>query len=458
MELEGVSEKLDSTRQSEWENITSDHVFTFYQKYNDVGPGVIPVNVSSVNTTIRKQSFYNGVLEIEYNQTIVLGRYRPAEDEDLIFVTPFEENSQDYVISLMTAWDLNYVLVVQSVMVGQETLAPTSMPSSPASLRPTKESEIGTGALTGISVSIVLGACLVVGFLFWSKKSKRDRQAADRRDRLNNFLHEGAQTSSEEERHDLNNNGPRLHSPIRPRNVFGGTSTLSFPGTVQTASMRTDEITNRTSDSRQFDSINTNGEHLTSIPANNSSHHHRHQQNRNHSNRGNIPAIPMLRPNFFSRNHARTESEITDSDGGGPGSDGSSDYGFIVEPPVLASITDNSFRCVLTQILSLPCFPQNISHLRVVRLSAFPSRAPHPQGHFHHSTYPMKRNMVVMPFVHQVHKCWGWRATVAHRRKYFYQEKLHFASKLFETIFLYMIWFAIAVCKTLPCRFKNWNE
>jgi hypothetical protein len=288
MALQGLPAGLTATQQEEWQNMTSDHIFLFYKKFNEIEPGVIPVNVSSVETTFKQQSFQlsDGRLKIEYEQTIVLGRYRTVEDEKELFVIPFTENTQDYIIEMLKAWDLDDLIVLKSVIVGEEETAPT----------PSQSDGISAGALTAISISIVLGACVVVAFLFWDKRAKNVRRSQEQGSIL-----EGALSS-----HDWGHI-EQLITPSRPYS--------SQPGSPS-------------------DTLGDFTSMVVPLSLVGSSSH------RQRSSRGTLPTLSM------GRDRDESELTFTDSDGGLPSESGSD--GYVIEPPTLPSTadTDGHFRYV----------------------------------------------------------------------------------------------------------------
>jgi hypothetical protein len=299
MTLQGMPAEFTATQQEEWENITSNHVFLFYKKFNEIEPGVIPVNVSSVETTFKQQSFQlsTGRLEIEYEQTIVFGRYRPIEDEEELFIAPFTENTQDYIIELLKAWDLDDLIVLKSVLIGEEESAPPPTQSQSAG--------ISAGALTAISISIVLGACVVVAFLFWDKRSKNGRRSQEVGSQQ---LLEGAQSSQDW------GHVEQVSTPPRPYSSRPGTSSNTVPTTADASSM------------------------VVPLSLVGSS------SNRQRNSRGTLPTLSM-RPNVFvGRDRDESELTFTDSDGGPPSEVGSDTY--VMEPPTLPHVadTDGHFR------------------------------------------------------------------------------------------------------------------
>jgi hypothetical protein len=295
MALQGLPAGLTATQQEEWQNITSDHIFLFYKKFNEIEPGVIPVNVSSVETTFKQQSFQlsDGRLEIEYEQTIVLGRYRPVEDEKELFVAPFTENTQDYIIELLKAWDLDDLIVLKSVMVGEEETEPPPIPEIPS-----QSDGISAGALTAISISIVFGACVVVAFLFWDKRAKNVRRSQEQgSQRL-----EGAQSSHDWEHVE------QLSTPPRPYSSQPGTPNNTLPTTGDFSTM------------------------IVPLSLVGSNFH------RQRNSRGTLSTLSMRPSVFAGRDRDESELTCTDSDGGPPSESGSD--GYVIEPPTLPSTSD----------------------------------------------------------------------------------------------------------------------
>jgi hypothetical protein len=315
MMIEGIPRTLDMTQLELWQNITSDHVFDYYQKYNDFEAGIIPVNVSSVNTTFKQQLLRqnDGILEIEYEQTIVLGRYRPIENEDMLFVVPFVDNTQDYVIDLLTLLDLESIITLKSVIVGKSLTASQE-----------QQDGISSVALTGISISIVLTACFIVIFLFWKRERKNTARNAKREE--NSDVHEGAQPEED----GWTNTGRVPFPPTPPRPGYSSAPITPNSNYQGNGTLRTDPNFSARSDDYSHEPHSTNRRHVS--------------QHSTGSRFGNVPTISM-RPTFFGKSQGqqfRTESEITKSEGRPPSD--ISDSGFILEPPTLPSVDDNLGR------------------------------------------------------------------------------------------------------------------
>eukprot|EP00526_Cylindrotheca_closterium_P018273 CAMPEP_0113603926 /NCGR_PEP_ID=MMETSP0017_2-20120614/1529_1 /TAXON_ID=2856 /ORGANISM="Cylindrotheca closterium" /LENGTH=364 /DNA_ID=CAMNT_0000512331 /DNA_START=681 /DNA_END=1776 /DNA_ORIENTATION=+ /assembly_acc=CAM_ASM_000147 len=302
-------------------NITSDHVLQFYQKFNEIDRGVIPVNVTNVTTVFQRQIFQpeDGRLEIEYEQTLVLGKFRETEDDKVLFVAPFVENTQDYVIDLLTTWDLDNLIALRSVIVGKEerTEAPT----------PADDSGISSGALAALAVSIVLGACAVVAFLFWDKKEKWGFRRQNEPSQPTTPIREGVQDSQ-----DWTNGDPEgVHDPQGWRNG-GRDGTVGSQGWTS-APFRTppryDSSTMPTASILTADGGST----IDPSSLTTGSHHGRLQS------RNNIAPISM-RPGVFGRVRDESEITVTDSEGGHASDTGSD--GYVIDPPTLPSIADVS--------------------------------------------------------------------------------------------------------------------
>eukprot|EP00980_Cylindrotheca_fusiformis_P001274 scaffold332_cov117-Cylindrotheca_fusiformis.AAC.34 len=304
MTLQGLPSALSPTQLLLWENITSEHILRFYRKFNDVEPGVIPVNVTNVMTTFQQQLFQSsrGRLEIEYAQTLVLGRYRDIGDEKQFFVIPFTENSQDYVIALLTGLDLDSLISVESVIVGEAE--PTATPDED------DDSGISVGALVAISISIVLAACVIVAFLLWDKKAKSQRRSQ---------VEEGSPHQLQEGAH-------------------GSQDDMSFSGERETRTPPRQYSSQRVA-SNNYPSNNTIATDLSTIeePMSLSGNHDRRQRQ---NSRGAFPTLSM-RPNMFNgRVPDESELSVSDSEAGGPPSESGSD-GYIIEPPTIPSTAGN---------------------------------------------------------------------------------------------------------------------
>jgi hypothetical protein len=179
MTIDGMPEKLNDTQQGQWEQFTSHHVIDYFKNFYEVAPDLAPVNVTNVTTIFKTQSIApqsksgagaGVVLVIEYSQDVTYGIWNPNFDEDLnefLFVAPFEYDKEEYLFTLIDAWDLPNWLGLDDVVVG-ETDAPTVAPMSPLE-DPGGLSQTG---LRAISVSIVLVACLIVSALLWDRQKK----------------------------------------------------------------------------------------------------------------------------------------------------------------------------------------------------------------------------------------------------------------------------------------------
>lgn len=326
MVLVGFTARLSSEQREDWENITSAHVLDFYQRYNEIDRGVIPVNVTNVTTVFKRQIFQpeDGRLEIEYAQTLVLGKFRETENDEVLFVAPFVENTQDYVIDLLTTWDLDNLIALRSVVVGEDDRTPPPAPP--------EDSGISAGSLAALAVSIVLGACAVVAFLFWDKKKKWGFRTSNvgHSQTPGSPIREGAQDSQNL----ANGDEVEHHDTERWRNgsgdgTFGSHGSQGWPPNAQFRTPpRYDSSTLPTASSRSGEG----GSNFDPITLTSASHHGRLQQSRA------IAPISMRTGMFGGRVRDESEITVTDSDGG-RGSDTASE-GFVIDPPALPSIAD----------------------------------------------------------------------------------------------------------------------
>lgn len=216
MVLNGVPAPLDLEAGDLWAQITENHMMRFYQELNALDPGLwLGVNVSAVyDTLLLKQTFTLnpppieprqaempesspqdaatetpaprqplGRLELEYSQTIDYGIFDPANsNEDLVrnqvFVLPFENDAQAYVLDLILAFDLDNWVTLEEINVGP-TPSPTSSPTNDPD--DGANSGLSSRGLRTIAACIVLSAILIAGGLFWhgTHKSTPDDDDVD---------------------------------------------------------------------------------------------------------------------------------------------------------------------------------------------------------------------------------------------------------------------------------------
>jgi hypothetical protein len=171
MELEGLPRKMNLTEQSEWEVVTSQHVWNYYAEFAAVSPELVPVHITSVKTEFKQQKELPNpsgsdrlLLEIEYSQTIEVGVHdkdlTDEEIEDLIFIVPYEYDTQSYLLALVEEWDLEERIFFIDIAIGEQP----SPPTNPPTLKPEEDPNeaLSTGVTATISVSIVLSAILIV--------------------------------------------------------------------------------------------------------------------------------------------------------------------------------------------------------------------------------------------------------------------------------------------------------
>lgn len=188
MTLEGLEELTDE-EQKEWEDMTSHHVFRYFDELNDSLPGLAPINITKVETTFIGQSSATRpelgparslqdrpVLGIDYTQTIYFGVWdEDLNEEDInwyIFIAPFEYDSQSYLIDLIEQWELENWVDLLSVEVGQASESPSQTPTdAPPS---DGERNVSRGAI-GTSIGIVVFACLVVCALLYDRYRNEER-------------------------------------------------------------------------------------------------------------------------------------------------------------------------------------------------------------------------------------------------------------------------------------------
>lgn len=194
MVLDGLSRALEGEEIEIWQNVTSEHIVTFWNMLAVDHPDDDPLFVGSAVTQLLSQDIEmeqesvvgedgtSIVLRIMYSQEFRYGIFDevpnseepqvrqptpppPIDSETLqyyLVVMPFETDSYEYSNALMEALNLTTFVVVRGIETGDPP-APTSAPIG---------SGISQTAVRAISASIVVGACLVVAFLLWDRKRK----------------------------------------------------------------------------------------------------------------------------------------------------------------------------------------------------------------------------------------------------------------------------------------------
>lgn len=191
MVLDGLRGLMSLDEQAVWENVTSQHVVDFYNTWHDALGNRAPLNITSVETTLSSQVILTDragswedtvVVELTYAQTIEYGLLDPEleqqvnEEDDIslldeyLFLLPFRSDSFSYIAALLPALGLDNWLILDGIILGERPVAPTPAPPPSA---------ISQTAVRTISASIVLGACLIVAFLFWDRKRKDARYRDD---------------------------------------------------------------------------------------------------------------------------------------------------------------------------------------------------------------------------------------------------------------------------------------
>ncbi|KAG7355027.1 filamentous hemagglutinin family outer membrane protein [Nitzschia inconspicua] len=197
MVLDGMPGELGEPEIEIWQNVTSEHILSFWNKLFLDHPDNTPIFVSSVATQLQEQSVSSEeqsvigelgssvVLRIQYTQEFVYGmfgdrridttdndgevRQSPTQSMDtemlqyFLVVLPFTADSYEYSNALMDALNLTSFVLVREIEAGDPIPAPTPAPIG---------SSISQTAVRAISASIVVGACLIVAFLLWDRKRK----------------------------------------------------------------------------------------------------------------------------------------------------------------------------------------------------------------------------------------------------------------------------------------------
>jgi hypothetical protein len=163
--------------------VTSEHIINFWSRLTLDHPEDVPVFVSSVTTTLTSQTLMDmqqqsslfgeddflAMLQVSYTQEFVYGLYsddalQPEILQDYLVLLPFQTDSYEYSNALTDALNLTSLLLMREIDVGDPPV-PTMAPVPVGS-------DISQRAVRAISVSFVVGACLIVAFLLWDRNRK----------------------------------------------------------------------------------------------------------------------------------------------------------------------------------------------------------------------------------------------------------------------------------------------
>ena len=365
MYLNDMPGLLNATQEKQWIDITQKHILNYYDQVNHLVPGILPVNVSSVyGSLIVDQKFTPksrglGELEIQYVQGIKYGLFDPNANRDVIeqqiFVIPFEDDAETYIIDLITTFDLHHWVEVSGVYIGN-TQSPTLSPVAP--LRESHSGpKLSKRALRVISACIVLSSVLLVAFLFWDRH---------RKEKLYMQTH-----ARDFETMEYDNTGQPIdwRNPYSPSGTMNGGSPQSQPGASPPQDQAVGPICSTRSNSPQ---TTTSSTVRAAIPSGTErSWHNRaaslpvpvpghgRQSNRHSSGANHVLMTPPPLPIDHARHVSVAETDMTDltfSDGGGGGrsengSDGAAGAGHV---PMLPAISDEPYGSITWSPLHIP--------------------------------------------------------------------------------------------------------
>jgi hypothetical protein len=209
---ENVPSNLTSEEIEIWQDVTSRHLFQYYEEIEKTFSDW-PIHIIDVQTTLQNQTVEitsteelmrvvdstidndndsigllppvapplieaatamkeTMTLNITYSQNVTYSTYESNFTErelyDWLFVIPYQTDPFTYTIDLVYAMNWSTFVLVYYVTPGQqESPAPTPAPI---------EKEDGTNWATTIAISgsIILAACLIVAFLLWERVHKSD--------------------------------------------------------------------------------------------------------------------------------------------------------------------------------------------------------------------------------------------------------------------------------------------
>ena len=212
MILRNVPYNLDNLTEPIWENVTSQHIVNYYEKFSKTFTTDFAFEIVNVETTLVKSEIVpeiDGVddaqgddaqgedvsvaarqdqtaelpqndatkkltLKITYHQKVF---YESDEvtmpDEDLsnrLFVIPFTTDSFHYSMDLYTALNWTTWVMVETVIDSPptHTLQPSQQPPQLIA------SKLTSAQTFAISASTIIAACLIVLFLLWERNQKGD--------------------------------------------------------------------------------------------------------------------------------------------------------------------------------------------------------------------------------------------------------------------------------------------
>jgi hypothetical protein len=235
MVFKGLTEPLDRSKQLDWERITSNQIVTYYDDLLELLPGIVHIAVFTVDTTLKKQRVIDNpevagqrnlqsdefpvLLELEYRQTITYGLLFEKEEEvttEQLFVEPIWNDLQEYLVELIVAFDLEGLIYLEGLTVGDPTPSPNPgpAPTSP----PTSERGTSRVAAVGISLTIVFLVIFVASMILYR------RYKQDMRHRPEQMLRDEQETT------EFDNTGQNVdwRNPYYPRppGQHSGPSTL----------------------------------------------------------------------------------------------------------------------------------------------------------------------------------------------------------------------------------------
>ena len=198
MVLKGLTETLTPSMQSDWKNITNDQIVKYYDDLLKYLPGKIYITIFKVETILTKQrvvenpevagqrnlqSDYAVLLELEYRQTITYGLISDKAEEvttEQLFVEPIWNDLQEYLVELIIAFELEGLLYLEGLTVGDPTQAPSPNPIPVPTSPPTNNLNdddggraTSQGAAVGISLTVVFFVIFVAS-MFLYRRYKHD--------------------------------------------------------------------------------------------------------------------------------------------------------------------------------------------------------------------------------------------------------------------------------------------
>jgi hypothetical protein len=193
MVFKGFTETLAPLEILKWEETTNKQIVTYYDDLNELLPGISHITVFMSRIKLIKQRLvdnpevagrrnlqgdeYPVLLELEYRQTITYGLLFEKEEEvttEQLFVEPILNDLQEYLVALIIVLDLEGLIYLEGLTVGDPMAPslplPTSVPTLPPTNNPTDGERVtSTGTVLAISLSAVFLVIFIASLILYRR-------------------------------------------------------------------------------------------------------------------------------------------------------------------------------------------------------------------------------------------------------------------------------------------------